>query len=268
MASSSYVPESSMHQEEIPESTMQDEPAYEIKGRTMSLEEWDLKIQTENPVDFTSLEYHGCNIKSYYEPQELMDYFNMLNGPTYDALVRHFWVRASIYDINAAKQEETEKLMINPTLEGMTREEMGLEPFTSTEIRLSVMGIPVFISKGIISCVIKRDATWTYKGWISNPKTSPRNKTVNQSMYNSEKKGVYANLSMEKKLLLKIQNENLLLKGGGSDQPSLENKIFLHYFITKEKANVPKYIFRHMMKELKESQQTRRCWVPYGRLIS
>jgi hypothetical protein len=60
MASSSSVPESSMQQEEIPKSTMQDELAYEIKGRTMSLEEWDLKIQTENPVDFTSLEYHDA----------------------------------------------------------------------------------------------------------------------------------------------------------------------------------------------------------------
>jgi hypothetical protein len=87
-------------------------------------------------------------------------------------------------------------------------------------------------------------------------------------MFNNEKKGVYANLSMEKKMMLKIQNENLLPKGGGSDQPSLEHRVFLHYFIKKEKANVPNYIFRHMMKELRESQQTRRCWVPCERLIS
>jgi hypothetical protein len=66
MALSSFVPESSL-QEEIPESTAQDKPAYEIKGRTVSLEEWDLKIRTENPVDFTSLAYHGCDIRSYYE---------------------------------------------------------------------------------------------------------------------------------------------------------------------------------------------------------
>jgi hypothetical protein len=73
-------------------------------------------------------------------------------------------------------------------------------------------------------------------------------------MFNSTKKGAYSDLSMEKKILLKIQNENLLPKGGGSDQPSLEHMIFLHYIITKEKANVPKYIFKHMIKELRESQ--------------
>jgi len=184
----------------------------------MSLEEWDLKIQTENPVDFTSLAHHGCDIISYYEAQDLMDYFNMLNGPTYKTLVRHFLVRAHVYDRKAAKLEETEKVLIDPTLEGKSREEMGLEPFRCTKIRSSIMDIPFFISEG------------NYKG-------SPWNEVVNKSMFNSTKKGAY--LSMEKKMLLKIQNENLQPKGGGSDQPSFENRIFLHYFITKEKANVP-----------------------------
>jgi hypothetical protein len=55
-------------------------------------------------------------------------------------------VRASVYDRNDAKEEETKKVLIDPTLEGKTREEMGLEPFKCTEIRSSVMGIPVFIS--------------------------------------------------------------------------------------------------------------------------
>jgi hypothetical protein len=44
-------------------------------------------------------------------------------------------------------------------------------------------------------------------------------------MFNNTKKGAYSNLSMEKKMLLKIQNENLLPKDGGSDQPSLEHRI-------------------------------------------
>jgi hypothetical protein len=88
-------------------------------------------------------------------------------------------------------------------------------------------------------------------------------------MFNSKKKGAYCDLTMEKKLLLKkIQNENLQPKGGGGDQPSLEHRVFLHYFITKESSNVPKYIFKHMIKELRESQDNKRCWIPYGRLIS
>jgi hypothetical protein len=91
-----------------------------------------LKIQMENPVDFTSLAHHGCDIRSYYETQGLMEYFNMLNGPTYMTLVRHVWVRAHVYDRNAAKLEETEKVLIDPSLKGKKREEMGLEPFRCT----------------------------------------------------------------------------------------------------------------------------------------
>jgi len=91
MASSSSIPETNM-QEAVP--TTQEAPDYEIRGRTMSLEEWELNVQTENPVDFISLSHHGCKLISYYEAQGLMDYFNMLNGPTYKNLIRHFWVRA------------------------------------------------------------------------------------------------------------------------------------------------------------------------------
>ena len=66
MASSSSVPESNMQEFDQGTST-QETPAYEIKGRTMALEEWDLTVQVESLVDFTCLAYHGCNIKEFYE---------------------------------------------------------------------------------------------------------------------------------------------------------------------------------------------------------
>jgi len=47
-------------------------------------------------------------------------------------------------------------------------------------------------------------------------------------MFNNKKKGLYNNLSLENKMLLNIQYENLMPKGGGSDQPSLEHRVFLH----------------------------------------
>ena len=89
--------------------THQEAPAYEIKGRTMSLEQWDLTVQVETPVDFASLFHHGCDIVEYYEAQNLGCYFSMLKVPTYKSLVKHLWVRASVYDKNAAKLEEVEK---------------------------------------------------------------------------------------------------------------------------------------------------------------
>jgi hypothetical protein len=168
-------------------------------------------------------------------------------------------VRASVYDKAASEAKEREKIMLDPSLAGKTREEMGLEPFTCMEIRSSVLGIPVFIAEWQIASVLIMDASGKYSGIeIPNAKNSPWNEKVNMTIYNSRILGKYADLSIEKKLLLKIQNENLLPKGGGGDQPSLGQKIFLHHFIRKEKVNVPKYLFKYMIKELRESQQKKR----------
>jgi len=82
----------------------------------MSLEELDLTVQVERHVDFASLFHHGCDIVEYYEAQDLGRYFSMLNGPTYESLVKHFWVRASVYDKHAAKLKEDQKLLIDPSL--------------------------------------------------------------------------------------------------------------------------------------------------------
>jgi len=192
----------------------------------------------------------------------------MLNGPTYMNLVRHFWVRAQVYDRKAAQLEMDEKVLIDPSLAGKTREEMGLEPFTCKEIRSSIMGISVFISEEVIAWVIKSASEGRFISGLDNNKSSPWNDVMNKTMFNSTKKRKYYDLSMEHKLLLKIQNENLLPKGGGGDQPSLDHRVFLHFFMTKEKANVPMYIFKHMIKTVRESQTIKRCWVPYGRLLS
>ena len=88
------------------------------------------------------------------------------------------------------------------------------------------------------------------------------------TLFNSTKGGKYNDLDMQKKMLLKIQFENLLPKGGGSDQPSLAHKVFIHHIIHGEKVNLPWYIFKYMVKELWKSQNEDRFQVPYGRLLS
>ena len=103
----------------------------------------------------------------------------------------------------------------------------------------------------MISWVTRTASEGRFISGLDNNKTSPWNEVVNRTMFNSTKKGKYCDLSMEHKLLLKIQNENLL-----------------HFFMTSTKANVPKYIFRHMIKTLRESQTIERSWIPYRRLIS
>jgi len=43
----------------------------QIKGRSMKLEEWQLTVQVENPVDFVSLVRHDCDLSSYLRYQDL-----------------------------------------------------------------------------------------------------------------------------------------------------------------------------------------------------
>jgi len=150
----------------IPETSMQEAPVYEIRGRTISLEEWELNVQVESLVDLISLAHHGCELRGYYHAQDLDDYFGMLNGPTYMNLVRHFLVRAQVYDRQVAQLEMDEKILIDPSLKDKRREEMGLEPFTSTEIRSSIMGISVFISEAVISWVIRRASDGIVHKWL------------------------------------------------------------------------------------------------------
>jgi len=43
-------------------------------------------------------------------------YFGMLNGPTCKNLVKYFWVWSEIYDKNASKLEQEDKVLIDPSL--------------------------------------------------------------------------------------------------------------------------------------------------------
>ena len=109
----------------------------------MKLEEWQLTVQVENLVNFVSLAWHDCDLSSYLRYQDLSGYFSMLDGPSYENLVKYFWVRAGIYDKYAAKAEEDHMVLLNPDMKGKSRAEMGLKEFKRTEIRSNVMGIPV-----------------------------------------------------------------------------------------------------------------------------
>jgi len=68
--------------------------------------------------------------------------------------------------------EEHEKVLIDPTLEGKTREELGLKPFTCTEIHSNVMGIPVFITEESIAKACRREVVGSFEENLDN-KTSP-----------------------------------------------------------------------------------------------
>lgn len=112
----------------------------------MVLDKDNLIVQVESSVDFQALKRHGVDIIDYILTQELDGYFTMLNGPTYEELVKDFWVRVEVYDRETAKMEEFEKIAGDESLKGKTRAEMGFPEFKRSEIRFAVMEIPATIT--------------------------------------------------------------------------------------------------------------------------
>jgi len=117
----------------------------------MAIPSESFEVQSESPMDFASLRRNGMNLESLISVQEMFPYFDMLNEPTYVTLVKDFWARAEIYDLEAALTEEDDTVIRNPTLRGKTREDMGLKSFTQTEIRHQHLTYPNVIHLQICS---------------------------------------------------------------------------------------------------------------------
>ena len=120
------------------------------------------------------------NGKNYYFWKGKIGFF--LKSKDVD-MVKYFWVRAEIYDKYAAKQEEVEKILLDPSLKGKTRAEMGLKEFTRTEIRSNLMGIPITINEEIIGRACRRKVEGAFQ-WDLNSKTSICKETVVDILFN------------------------------------------------------------------------------------
>jgi len=84
---------------------------YLLKPKTMAIPLDSFEVQSEPPVDFASLKRNMMDLESLITVQEMFPYFGMLNGPTYVTLVKDFWVRAEVYDVEAALAEEDEAMI-------------------------------------------------------------------------------------------------------------------------------------------------------------
>jgi len=238
----------------------------QIKPKTMFIPFESFEVQSESHVDFASLNRNGMDMDALIAVQEMFPYFEMLNGPTYVTLVKDFWVRAEVYDVDAAKDEELQAVIKDPSLRGKTRKEMGLESFRQTEIRSAVMGIPITITEEVIAKACRVTATGRFI-WNAN---------INHPLLDSYKGVVLKGNSSTKlvdidghhRMLLKFMTECFLQKGGGSDQPSVDHKLVLYFLAAFDKINLPKYLMHHLCWAVKEGIRGKRKQIPCGRLLS
>jgi len=240
--------------------------SYMIKPKTMAIPFESFEVQVESPVDFAYLKRNGMNLNALMATQQLFAYFSMLNGPTYVKLVKDFWVRAEVYDVDAAKVEELQAVARDSSLRGKTRKEMGLEPFRQAEIRSAVMGIPITITEEVIAKACRVAPTGRFLWNISRKHPLLESFTTVVLQGNPATKLV--DIEGHHRMLLKFMTDCFFQKGGGSDQPSVDHKLFLYFLAAYEKINLPRYLVHHLCWAIKEGIRGKRKQIPYGRLLS
>ncbi|MCI15418.1 cullin-like protein, partial [Trifolium medium] len=106
-----------------------------------------LKLRPEKMVDFESLKINGFDFEELFTNQGWKRYFDMPNGPIYTNMVKEFWMKAYVYDKIAARTEEEQLILKDPSLKGKSRAEMGLNTFNGTVIKSVLAGLEITISK-------------------------------------------------------------------------------------------------------------------------
>ncbi|KAK2456875.1 hypothetical protein QL285_004202 [Trifolium repens] len=221
----------------------------------------DLHFAMECPVDFESLGVNGFpEVKTRFEKQGMLHYFDILNGPTYNEFVKEFWMKATI--ITKAKYQDRLKELIaeKPEFYGKTPAEMGLRPFVSTEIESYVSGFRVAIRLAHIYEALKLTEGGLFlkttdsvepevKEFIFKPKENPEDKTE------------WKNLS---KIIYRILINSIISKLGGTDQISFVQKLFTYHVGKGNFVDIGKFIFIHLADSISHKQPI----IRHGRLLS
>jgi len=235
-----------------------------IKPKTMAIPFESFEVQVESSVDFASLKRNGMNLDSLMVAQQLFAHFNMLNGPTHVKLVNDFWVRAEVYNVDAAKVEELQAVARDPSLREKTRKEMGLEPFRQTEIRSAVMGIPITITEEVIAKACRVPPTGRFLWNVS--RKHPLLEIFTTVVLKGNPTTKLVDIEGHHKMLLKFMRDCFFQKGGGSDQLSVDHKLVLYFLAAYEKINLPRYLMHHLCWAIKEGIRGKRKQIPCGRL--
>jgi len=193
----------------------------------------------------------------------MFPYFDMLNGPTYVTLVKDLWVRAEVYNVEAAKKEEIKAVIRDPSLKGKTRHEMSLDSFKQTEIRSSVMGIPITITEEVIATACRVTATGRFI-WNAS-RNHPFLESYRGVVLKGNSSTKLVDVDGQHRMLLKFMTECFFQKGGGSDQPSVDHKLVLYFLAS---FNLPRYIMHHLCWAINEGIRGKRKQIPCGRLLS
>ncbi|KAK2448835.1 hypothetical protein QL285_008082 [Trifolium repens] len=221
----------------------------------------DLNLTIESPVDLDGLRVNGfANVVNLFKRQGLEYYFDLLNGPTYTELVKEFWMKASVITKDVYIQRIRNMVAEKPELQGKTPEQMGLKPFTTTEIESFVAGFRISIRVCNVYEALKIDSGGLVlknsdeigsdvEEFIFKPKADPKDKFE------------WTNTC---KVIYKILIDSILPKLGGTDQVSNLQKLFTFHIGKGSFVDIGELIFDHLANSIISSFSI----VRHSRLLS
>ncbi|XP_045791776.1 uncharacterized protein LOC123886505 [Trifolium pratense] len=236
-------------------------------GKEMEFQESLLTLVPEKMVDFNSLKANNYDMEPYFTYQGWNRYFEMLNGPIYPDLLKHFWMKAKIFTKFEAQLEELLAIENNPSLKGKSRKEMGLMEFNGPQIRSNVCGLNLIFSKVHFNALLGL----VDKGLFmeSFEKETTYRKDLLHRMFLDEKlKGKVKGMTDECRVLFKIIISSICPRLGGTDTISWTHRHLIYFLLTQKKVNLGDYLFERVCEAIFLSKSQRRTSLVHPRLLS
>src|SRR4030067_3411797 len=187
------------------------EQSMKIKPNTTSVPKDSLKVRIEQVIDFDALARNGIQVARFFAAQKLSPFFQMHHGPTYVELVKQFWVKAEIFDQEAA-DKELGKLMSMDKTGKKSRAEFGLKEFEETEIRSNVMRLDVKITQSMIPKATK--APNAGMCLIGSNGSSEWVKEITKELHDGRDSDKLKDMALEQRVLYKIVLASILPRDG------------------------------------------------------
>ncbi|PNX62123.1 hypothetical protein L195_g052811, partial [Trifolium pratense] len=181
----------------------------------------------------------------------------MLNGPIYPDLLKHFWMKAKIFTKYEAKQEELLAIEKNPRLKGKSRKEMGLLDFTGTQIRSNICGMNLIFSKVHFNALLGLEDTGLILEKFEKD-TRYREDLLHRMFVDFNQKGKVKGITDECRVLFKIIISSICPRLGGTDTISWPHRHLIYFLLTQRKVNLGDYLFERVCEAIFLSKFQRR----------
>ncbi|KAK2369120.1 hypothetical protein QL285_082273 [Trifolium repens] len=227
-------------------------------------------FNTEKFVDFESLKANGIDVQSLFFDQQWKNYFEMLNGFVYYDIVKYFWQKATVFDRACADEEVRKIVAKNKSLQGKTRQQLGLKPYKGKEIRLNILGINILITQEHIAKMLgldnKGDDVDMYE------EKSKHLEAINQDLFmpgcSNRDIGKLKFMKHQFGFAFRVFLASIVTREGGLDTISIQHKHFIWFLYKKVKINLAKTLFEHLCLTITKSRAKSPSNIHHPRLIS